>query len=75
VDDELGKISCPTMIIVGNEDVATKPEKAKFIQMGISGSKLHMISGAGHSSCIEKPAEVNRLIDDWLNQHSHKKTI
>jgi pimeloyl-ACP methyl ester carboxylesterase len=75
VEDELAKISCPTMIIVGNEDVATKPEKAKFIQMGISGSKLHMISGAGHSSCIEKPAEVNRLMDDWLNQHSHKKTM
>ena len=75
VEDELAKISCPAMIIVGNEDVATKPEKAKFIQMGIPGSKLHMISGAGHSSCIEKPAEVNRLIDDWLNQHSHKKTM
>lgn len=71
VEDELAKISCPTMIIVGNEDVATKPEKAKFIQMGIQGSKLHIISGVGHSSCIEKPAEVNRLIGDWLKEHSH----
>ncbi len=71
VEEELAKISCPTMIIVGDEDVATKPEKAKFIQRGISGSKLHMISGAGHSSCIEKPAEVNRLIGDWLKDHSH----
>lgn len=71
VEDELSKISCPTMIIVGDEDVATKPEKAKFIQMGISGSQLHMISGAGHSSCIEKPDVVNRLIDDWLKEHSH----
>ncbi len=53
VEDELSKISCPTMIIVGDEDVATKPEKSKFIQMRISGSRLHMISGAGHSSCIE----------------------
>lgn len=66
VEDELSKISCPTMIIVGDEDVATKPEKAKYIQMGIAKAKLHVIPGAGHSSCIEKPNEVNRLIEAWL---------
>jgi 3-oxoadipate enol-lactonase len=66
IEDELSKIHCPTMIIVGDEDVATKPEKAKFIQMGISGAKLHMITGAGHSSCIEKPEVVNQLLGDWL---------
>lgn len=68
VEEELSKISCPTLIIVGDEDVATKPEKAKFIQMGISKSKLHRIAGAGHSSCIEKPTEVNRLIWEWLEE-------
>jgi pimeloyl-ACP methyl ester carboxylesterase len=67
VEEELAKISCPTLILVGDEDVATKPEKAKFIQMGISGAKLHRIAGAGHSSCIEKPEEVNRLLSDWLS--------
>lgn len=66
VEDELSKITCPTMIIVGDEDVATKPEKAKYIQMGIAKAKLHIIPGAGHSSCIEKPDQVNRLIKDWL---------
>ena len=57
------------MIIVGDEDVATKPEKAKFIQMGIRDSVLHEIKGAGHSSCIEKPEEVNSLISEWLREH------
>jgi 3-oxoadipate enol-lactonase len=66
VESELADIKCPTMIIVGDEDVATKPEKAKFIQMGIEKAELHMIAGAGHSSCIEKPEEVNRLIEEWL---------
>ncbi|NVJ87662.1 MAG: alpha/beta hydrolase [Algoriphagus sp.] len=69
VEDELASISCPTMIVVGDEDVATKPEKAKFIQMGISGSVLHRIPGAGHSSCIEKPEVVNQLLSDWLENH------
>lgn len=66
VEQELQKISCPVMVIVGDEDVATKPEKAKFIQMSVPKSQLHIIPGAGHSSCIEKPEEVNRLLEDWL---------
>jgi pimeloyl-ACP methyl ester carboxylesterase len=66
VEEELGHITCPTLVIVGDEDVATTPEKAAFIQKGIKGSKLEFISGAGHSSCIEKPEEVNRLLVDWL---------
>lgn len=70
VENELGGITCPTMIIVGDEDVATTPVKAKFIQMGIPKSKLHRIPGAGHSSCIEKPKEINRLIGDWLIERS-----
>lgn len=70
VEEELKFITCPTMIIVGDEDIATRPEKAKFIQMGITNSRLHRVPGAGHSSCIEKPREVNRLIGDWLIENS-----
>lgn len=68
VEEELSRISCPTLVLVGEEDVATVPEKAEFIQKGIAGAVLHRIKGAGHSSCIEQPVEVNRLISDWLNQ-------
>jgi pimeloyl-ACP methyl ester carboxylesterase len=70
VEHELSKIGCPTLVLVGDEDVATKPEKAKFIQMGISGAKLHMITGAGHSSCIETPEIVNQLLSAWLKEKS-----
>lgn len=70
VEDELTNITCPTLIIVGDEDIATKPEKAKFIQMAIVGAKLHVIPGAGHSSCIEKPEVVNQLISEWLKNRS-----
>jgi pimeloyl-ACP methyl ester carboxylesterase len=53
-------------VIVGDEDVATTPAKAAYIQQGIAGARLETIIGAGHSSCIEKPEEVNRLLKDWL---------
>mgnify|MGYP005811184911 CR=1 FL=1 len=68
IEQDLQKITCPTMVIVGDEDVATKPEKAKFIQMSIPKAVLHLIPGAGHSSCIEKPDVVNRLLEDWLRE-------
>ena len=68
VEEEIRHIKCPTMVVVGDEDVATKPEKAKFIQMAIPDAVLHMVPGAGHSSCIEKPDEVNRLIGDWMRK-------
>ena len=73
VEDELSKITCPTLVIVGDEDVATKPEKAIFIQQGILGAELHTIKGAGHSSCIEKPEEINQLISNWLFNYQVKK--
>lgn len=66
VADELAKINSPTLILVGDEDVATTPEKAKRIQAGIPGSVLQVLPGAGHSSCLEVPGEVNRLIGDFL---------
>lgn len=73
VEEEIRSIKCPTMVIVGDEDVATKPEKAKFIQMAIPDATLHMMPGAGHSSCIEKPDEINRLIGDWMSQFESTK--
>ena len=67
VEEELRNIICPTLVIVGDEDVATTPAKATFIHQGIKGAKLETLVGAGHSSCIEKPEEVNRLLKEWLS--------
>ena len=66
VEDELPSIRCPTLIIVGDEDVATTPDKARFMQQRIPGAVLHIIPGAGHSSSIERPEAINGLLDDWL---------
>jgi 3-oxoadipate enol-lactonase len=68
VEEEIRNITSPTMVVVGDEDVATKPEKAKYIQMSIPNAVLHMVPGAGHSSCIEKPEEINKLLGDWMKQ-------
>ena len=64
---ELDNISIPTLIIVGDEDVATVPEKSKNIKLKIPQARLAIIKGAGHSSTIEEPYQVIDAIEVFLN--------
>lgn len=63
---ELSQITLPTLVVVGDEDVATTPEKAHFLHKSIKGSQLVIIPQAGHSSCIEQPEKVNQAIQSFL---------
>lgn len=65
--DELDRIKCPTLIMVGDQDVATVPARSERIHARIPQSKLVIIPGAGHSSSIEEPEAVNRAIIEFLN--------
>ncbi|MGB3317308.1 MAG: alpha/beta fold hydrolase, partial [Albidovulum sp.] len=58
VADEIGRITRPTLILVGDEDVATVPEKSRRMQAAIPGAELTIIAGAGHSSTVEQPKAV-----------------
>lgn len=71
--DKLNQIKAPTLIIVGNEDVATPYVKAERIHFAIDGSKLAIIEGAGHTSTIENPEAVNETIEKFL-KFINKKT-
>lgn len=64
VYDELGKIRCPTTVIVGDEDTATVPAKAERIVAAIPGAVLRTIPRAGHSSSMEQPAAVLAAMED-----------
>ncbi|MDA4847983.1 alpha/beta fold hydrolase [Hoeflea poritis] len=66
VTDEIKQIDMPVLIIVGEEDVATVPEKSERMHAAIDGSKLVRIERAGHSSTIEAPQEVNRALEQFL---------
>jgi 3-oxoadipate enol-lactonase len=66
VHDELARITARTVVIVGEEDVATTPPKAEKIVQGIRGATLARIPHAGHSSTVEQPGAVNAAIDQFL---------
>lgn len=66
IADELSQIVCPALVAVGEEDVATMPVKSERIHLALKNSKLIIIPKAGHSSCIEQPSEVNKIIHDFI---------
>jgi 3-oxoadipate enol-lactonase len=66
VHEELSRIRVPTLIVVGEEDVATPPPKAERIAGGITGAKLVRIPHAGHSSTVEEPKAVTAAIESFL---------
>ncbi|HEX6122889.1 MAG TPA: alpha/beta fold hydrolase, partial [Ktedonobacterales bacterium] len=70
VYDEIARITLPTLIIVGEEDVATTPDRAQRIHERIAGSNLVTIPHAGHTSTVEQPAAVNAAILDFLRHLS-----
>ncbi len=65
---QLGGVTTPTLVIVGEEDTATTPDKARRIHAAIEESKLVMIAKAGHSSTIEQPEAINRALHEFLTQ-------
>ena len=63
---ELASIRVPTLVLVGEEDVATPHAKAQQIAAAIAGARLVTIPRAGHSSTVEEPAAVTAAITTFL---------
>uniref|UniRef100_Q3AQ45 3-oxoadipate enol-lactonase, putative n=1 Tax=Chlorobium chlorochromatii (strain CaD3) TaxID=340177 RepID=Q3AQ45_CHLCH len=63
----LGSISCPTLILNGEEDSMTTKETAATIQAGINGSTLQLIAGAGHIANLEQPELFNQALLEHLS--------
>jgi pimeloyl-ACP methyl ester carboxylesterase len=70
VYDELPRITAPTLVMVGDEDVATPRPKAERIAAAIPGAQLVVIPRAGHSSPVEEPAVVTAAIERFLQGHT-----
>jgi len=68
IHEELYKIQVPTLILCGDQDIATPLVKAERIKAQIAKARLAIIPGAGHSSTIEEPAAVNAAMLAFLDE-------
>lgn len=62
----LHTITCPTVMIVGEEDVLTPVEQAQIIHQGIKGSRLYELNECGHLPPLEQPEAVTAILKDWM---------
>ena len=63
---ELARIRARTLVIAGDKDVGTPPAMSEAIASRIPGARLAIIPGAAHLSAVEKPADFNALVRDFL---------
>lgn len=62
----LGEIKVPTLILCGEEDIITPPEKSRYMQQHIRHSEFHLIRSAGHMSNMEQPQAFNKHLLDFM---------
>lgn len=69
----LSQISCPTLVIVGEDDVATPPTESQYIAERIPHAELVAIANAGHLSNYEQPEAFNQALKSFLAGNSSGK--
>ena len=65
----LHELQIPSCVIVGSEDRLKGPRYAERLRQALPHSELHVIAGAGHASCWERPDEFNRIVLEFLRSH------
>jgi pimeloyl-ACP methyl ester carboxylesterase len=66
---DLPRVSCATLVIVGEEDSVTPPSEAEEMHQAIERSVLVPLPGAAHLSSLEQPDAFSRALADFLLSH------
>ncbi|HSE79267.1 MAG TPA: alpha/beta fold hydrolase [Alphaproteobacteria bacterium] len=69
---DLPNIKAPTLLVFGGDDRLTPPAIGERMAKEIPDSRLVVIADAGHLPNIERPAEFNAVVLDFLRQHKHR---
>ncbi len=65
---DLKSINVPTLVVTGEEDLLTGSSEADLMRRNIAGSEMKVIRHAGHYAAWEQPAEVGKLLRQFLDQ-------
>jgi pimeloyl-ACP methyl ester carboxylesterase len=68
VMERLPELAMPVLVICGDRDVMTPLKYSRFMAGKITGSRLVVVPEAGHSIYLEKPDEVNREIEGFVEE-------
>jgi len=61
----------PCLGIAGDQDGSTPPDLVRETVNLIPGSQFHLIEGAGHLPCVEKPEEFAEVLNGFIQSTGH----
>jgi len=66
---QLTQIEVPTCIITGELDLIKGIPYARILKKSIPHAELHILDGAGHATCWERPQELNSIMLGFLAKY------
>lgn len=67
--ERLSQIKTPTLVIIGDYDVERLIAHSEFIAQNIPGAQKSVMHGVAHYPNMEKPAEFNQIVLDFLGKN------
>lgn len=67
--DRLADIHCPTLVVVGKEDLVTPIRFSERLAQGIPKAELAILEHGGHAFVVETADAVARVMLDFLARH------
>lgn len=67
-ENDLLRITAPTLLISGEEDIVAPPEAMEELDRIIPNSQLAQVEGTGHSPYFHKAGQFNRLVSEHLDR-------
>jgi len=64
--DRIGKITAPTLVLVGKEDILLPIQMSEELAAGIPNAELVVLEGGGHGFLVEIAGKFNRAVLDFL---------
>jgi pimeloyl-ACP methyl ester carboxylesterase len=67
--DRLPSVSAPTLVIAGDEDIASPARMSREVADLIPGARFVLLEGEAHQPFQESPEAFNALVDDFWRTH------
>ena len=63
----LAAVACPTLVVVGEQDVLTPPDRAAEMAAAIPNARQVVVPDCGHLSTLEQPDAVTQALVEFLS--------
>lgn len=65
---EVGDIQVPALILCGEQDQMTPPNRSEYLHDRMPHAEYHLVPDAGHMVILERPDVVSRLLGEFLDR-------